>query len=236
MHHLLLMLALAGQAAQADDLTAYTDDEDLDDDLDWDDDGSRPDSDGGEPDDDPTWDVDEDDIPIDMDADPDIGSVGGSELLQDASLEEDPEWDVDSPEDAALGEEEPPPMRAAARKPVRPVAVGRTPLADNYPIEVVSTDLESVVIELPVLISQRRAELSGEFWLIGEIYLDGSKVSESRALITPAGATEDSPSFVWIKAQAPAAEAAGTVEIRMSRQEVGGASSDLFTTRTDYKL
>jgi hypothetical protein len=93
-----------------------------------------------------------------------------------------------------------------------------------------------VVIELAVLTSQRRTDLSGEFWLIGEVYLDGSKVSESRSLITPAGATEDSPSFVWIKAQAPAAESTGTVEIKMSRQEVGGTSSPLFTTRTDFKL
>lgn len=236
MHHLLLLLALASPTAQADDLTAVADDEDLDDDLDWDDDGTRPDSDGAEADDDPTWDVDEDDIPIDMDADPDIGgSVGGSEFLEGPSLDEDPDWDVGGAEDLALGEEEPP-LMAAVSKPVRPVAVGRTPLADNYPIEVVSTDLESVVIELPVLTSQRRTDLSGEFWLIGEVYLDGSKVSESRSLITPAGATEDSPSFVWIKAQAPAAESTGTVEIKMSRQEVGGTSSPLFTTRTDFKL
>ena len=114
--------------------------------------------------------------------------------------------------------------------------MGRTPLADNYPIEVISTDLESVVIELPILISQRRTDLTSDFWLIGEVYLDGGKVSESRSLITPAGATEDSPSFIWIKAQAPAAESTGTVEVRLSRQEPGGESSDLFTTRVDYKL
>ena len=41
MHHLLLLLALASPTAQADDLTAVADDEDLDDDLDWDDDGTQ---------------------------------------------------------------------------------------------------------------------------------------------------------------------------------------------------
>ena len=232
MRTLLLMLTLAPNTALADDLTAFTDD--LDEELDWDDDGTRPDSDASAPDADPTWDVDEDDIPLELDSDPEWDG-GTQPESAGPTLDEDPEWDIDSPEDAGLGEEDPP-ANLKSTRPVRPTAVGRTPLADNYPLEVISSDMESVIIELPVLISQRRTELSGDFWLIGEIYLDGSKVGESRTLITPAGAAEDSPSFVWIKALAPIVESAGVVEVRLSRQEVGGASHALFIRTADYHL
>ena len=230
---LLLCLSMQIATAQADDEPTDFSDPDLEEDLEWEDDGTRPDSDASDPDADPTWDDDEDELPIDLGEDPleDVGLRDGPS--EGPALDDDPEWDIDRPEDAGLGEDEPP-TNLRSRPAVRPSAVGKMPLADNYPLSVIDADLEAVVIELPVLISQRRADLSSEFWLIGEVYLDGAKVSESRALVTAAGAAELSPSFVWIKAQAPIAESSGSVEVRVSKQEVGGANHPLFTRKAAY--
>lgn len=229
---LLLTLSLASQSALAEDTPTDFSDPDLEEDLDWDDDGTRPDSDASNPDADPTWDASEDELPIDLGADP-LEDGGGGLPSEGPALDEDPEWDIDRPEDAGLGEDEPP-MSLQSRPVVRPSAVGKTPLADNYPLEIIDADLEAVVVELPVLISQRRVDVGGEYWLIGEVYLDGVKVSESRAFVTPAGAADLSPSFVWIKAQAPIAESSGSVEVRVSKQEVGGANHPLFTRTAGY--
>ncbi|MFT5686044.1 MAG: hypothetical protein ACI8RZ_006999 [Myxococcota bacterium] len=221
MNTLLLLASLTISPAVAD--TPLADDwEDEDEDLDWDDDGTRPDNTAEDPD---------EDLPADLGEDPLLDGAGTGSTAP--ALDEDPEWDSDSPADVGLGEEEPPP-RTSSAPPARPSAVGRTPLEDNYPLQIIRAGLDVIVVELPVLVAQNRTELSGDFWIIGAIYLDGAQVGESRALVTAAGAAEDSPSFVWIKAQAPIMESDGTVEVRLSRQEVGGASRDLFTRSDSY--
>ncbi|MDG1482748.1 MAG: hypothetical protein P8R54_24360 [Myxococcota bacterium] len=229
MTSLLLLASLAHFPAHAEDLDAFAqddldwEDEDEDeDDLDWDDDGTRPDNTALDPDEDMPADLGEDPLPGDLPS----GSTG-------PSLSEDPEWDSDGPSDVGLEAEEPPP-RTSAAPPIRPSAVGSTPLADNYPLQITRASLDVIVIELPVLVSQSRAELSEAFWIIGEIYLDGNRIGESRAQVTAAGAAEDSASFIWLKAQAPIIESDGTVEIRLSRQAVGGANQPLFTRSASY--
>jgi len=228
MHSLLLFASLAHFPAYAGDLDALAqddldwEDEEEDDDLDWDDDGTRPDNTALDPD---------EDMPADLgdaprsDAPP-TGSTG-------PSLSEDPEWDSDGPADVDLEAEEPQ-RRTSAAPPVRPAAAGRTPLADNYPLQIARASLDVIVIELPVLVSQSRAELGEAFWIIGEIYLDGNRIGESRAQVTAAGAAEDGASFVWLKSQAPIIESDGTVEIRLSRQASDGASQPLFTRSAAY--
>jgi hypothetical protein len=228
MHMLLLLLNIAPGTARADDLIALTDD--LDEELDWEDDGTRPDSDARDPDADPTWDASDGIVPEDLGEDPIMeGMTTGSTA---PALDEDPDWDTESPADIGLGEDEP--RQAPGARSVVPSASGCTPLADNYPLEIARAGLDTIVVELPVLVSQRRSEVSGEFWLIGEVYLDGRRISESRSLVTAAATPEDSPGFVWIKAQAPIIESDGTVEVRLTRQEVGGASRALFTRKASY--
>ena len=228
MTSLLLLASLAHFPAHAENLDAVAQDdldweeEEEEDDLDWDDDGTRPDNTALDPD---------EDMPADLGEDPLLGAPPTDNT--GPSLSEDPEWASAGPAAVGLEADEPQP-RTSAAPPVRPAAAGRTPLADNYPLQIMRASLDVIVIELPVLVSQSRAELSEAFWIIGEIYLDGARIGESRAQVTAASAAEDSASFIWLKAQAPIIESDGTVEIRLSRQAVGGATQPLFTRSASY--
>lgn len=159
---------------------------------------------------------------------------------------ESPDWqpsradlDDDPPEDdrdlRGLGEE-----RDAPRCPdpaPKISATGKAPLADNYPVQIVARDLDAVTLELPVLVSQSRADWNGaDGWLVAEVLVNGSKVAESRSRLIRDGLAELSPSLLWIKAQVPVSQPSGAIEVKVSLSPDGGQPRALFTRKAEYKL
>ncbi|MCP4804437.1 MAG: hypothetical protein GY913_01570 [Proteobacteria bacterium] len=109
--------------------------------------------------------------------------------------------------------------------------VGRTALTGNYDAEVVHTDRDSVVVELPVLVAQSGADFSESFWLVGEVLVDGHKVAESRQLVTGSSVALSGPTVAFMKIQAPVTSQSGSIEVRVSKDE-----GELFTKTTSYSL
>lgn len=183
---------------------------------------------------------DEDDFEFD-----DGGGVKAGANTGPASDGDDPEFDDPTLDVPALGEGDPEesrpvPVAAAAGQPVRGLGVdtvGKKVLADNYAIRVVSTDMGSVVIELPVLVSQSPDDVGAEeYWLVGEVLVDGNKVAETRALVNVGAVAELGPSVVWLKAFAPVNNPAGQVSVKVSKALGAAAPAALFTRVGAYKL
>ncbi len=130
---------------------------------------------------------------------------------------------------------EPAPRSSTGRSLPYSVA-GKSPLAGNYEATLVHVDRDSVVVELPVLVGRSPADLQGSYWLIGEIHIDGMKVSESRQLVTGASLAQSGPTIAFVKLQAPVPSASGQVEVRITRQVDGGAPEALFSKSVSYEL
>ena len=108
---------------------------------------------------------------------------------------------------------------------------GRTALAGNYEATVVHTDRDSVVVELPVLVAQTGADFADSFWLVGEVFVDGHKVAESRQLVTGASVATSGPTVAFMKLQAPVTASSGDIEVRVSQDD-----SALFSKNVAYSL
>jgi hypothetical protein len=172
-----------------------------------------------------------------------VSTGGGDDEGEDPEFD-DPSLDVPAMDDEGDGLEDigsaPPPARAAAEGPARGLGVdvaGKQPLADNFPIRVVSTDMGSVVLELPVLVSRSPDDVGAqEFWVVGEVLVDGKKVTETRALVNLGAVAELGPSVVWLKAFAPVGNPSGQLAVRVSKALGAGAPAVLFTRSGTYKL
>ena len=174
--------------------------------------------------------------------------------------DEDPEWDA--PREAAPRASEgfdgdpdfddpelapppkPKPAAAPAAKPaaasgppaIRLDTAGKKPLGDHYPAAVVGKDVDSVVIELPLLIAAKSADVTADGWVGAEAFLAGKKVAEARVFVTKAGVADLGPTFAWLKVQVPVTEPSGTVELRLSTISAAGAAAPLFNKAVPYKM
>jgi len=77
-------------------------------------------------------------------------------------------------------------------------------------------------------------DFNGEYWLIGEVFVDGSKVGETRQFVSSPTLTT-SGTIAYLKVQAPVQRTTGSVEVRVSKA-VGSKSTALFSRSTSYKL
>jgi hypothetical protein len=177
-------------------------------------------------------------------------AVPGKEAFLE--LGDDPEWDMEDPEldegDRARDpdEDESPSGVAEAdlarQVPKKAVGLGldttdKTPLADNWPIEVVARDLDSVVCELPVLIGRSRADFAGgDYWVVAEVAVDGEPVAETRHRVTGASMAELGPTIAWLKVFAPVSATRGTIEFQVSKTAEGAEPAPLFTRTAEYRL
>ena len=116
---------------------------------------------------------------------------------------------------------------------VKPEPAGKAPLSGNFDARIVSVERESVVVELPVLLGGRD-DVRGEYWLIGEVFVDGAKVGETRQLVTNASVTSQG-TIAYLKVQAPVQNTSGSVEVRVSKA-TGSQSTALFSRSTSYNL
>lgn len=130
--------------------------------------------------------------------------------------------------DFTLKVEEPEPAPVVVKPPA-----GKTPLTGNFDARIVSVERDSVVVELPVMLGSQ-ADFTSEYWLVGEVFVDGAKVGETRQLVTGAHLTS-SGTVAYLKVQAPVQAAKGSVEVRVSKIE-GSKSTALFSRSTSYSL
>lgn len=129
-----------------------------------------------------------------------------------------------------------PPAEAAA--PSMPLLdATMKPLADNWKPEVVITEKDAVVIELPVLYGLNKKEFDGvSYWLVAEVWADGKKVSESRTNVTRDAIADKGPSIQFFRMFTPVSAAAGVLEVKVSKSASGGKSELLFTRSVKYAV
>ena len=113
---------------------------------------------------------------------------------------------------------------------------GKTVLADNWTPEVIATDVDSVLVEVPVLYASNGTGFDGAaYWLVAEVYSDGKKVTESRTQVSKESVSLKGPSVEFFKLFAPVAAPTGVLEIRVSKL-VGTKSALLFVRTVNYTL
>ena len=116
--------------------------------------------------------------------------------------------------------------------------VGKEPMADNYEPSVVFVDRDAVVVELPVLIARNPGDYAGRsFWLVGEIYVDGMKVAETRQQVSKTSIATAGPTLAFVKMLAPVPAETGTLELRVGQSSsAGGAPTAMFSRQVSYQL
>jgi hypothetical protein len=161
----------------------------------------------------------------------------------DAEPPSDFRGDVSEEDDVDVGLPRAPERKTVSRPaPVGPGPItldvaGKEPLSDNYPVNVVAVDRDSVVVELPVLVARSRVGLTEPFVLIAEAWVGPTKVSQVSQTITKEGLAEFGPSFVFVKLLAPVVEKTGEVTLRVKRAKLDGTQpKDLFSRATPYAL
>ena len=130
----------------------------------------------------------------------------------------------------------PPPKPKAEPKPepkpemvaVTPPAAAK-PLGDHFPARG-SASQGGVVVELPVLIANSPTDVTGEYWLVAEVWSGGMKVNESRQLVLPAGVSKATPTLAYVKLFAPVADPAG-LELRVGKAASATAKPTLLFIR-----
>ena len=201
--------------------------------------------------------LDEDDelemIDDELSRDPDEGTAGilpaEGPLQEGAGLDDDPDWDF-TPDESA-GDEDPvedferDPMRDAQRQRTTPEvttrrpgagldSTGKLPLQNNYPIQIPVIDLDSVIIELPILISQQRSDIQQDYWLVAKISANDQAVGEYRYFVSKGATADMGPSFVWVKVTVPVLDPQGVIAVEV-RQE-SDSSKRLFLRTVTYQL
>jgi hypothetical protein len=168
----------------------------------------------------------------------DEGEANAAHRLNSASHESD-SFDLYDDEDDDFGDFQlsAPVLTADSSIPRLPYPVaGRDPLDGNYALEIVFTDRDSVVVELPVLIARSPADFSGEFWLNAELIINGEKAGESRQWFGSASLAQSGPTIAFVKMLAPVGEAVGEVEVHVTRQSGDQASTPLFSQSISYNV
>lgn len=128
----------------------------------------------------------------------------------------------------------PEPKPKAAPRPAVPE--GAAPLTPSYKAEIVAAASDSVVVELPVLVARTPGDVAQDFWLVGEVWVQGKKVGETRQFISAQGLSQLGPTTAFLKVQAPVGGPQGQVELRVFKVVGGGKPEALFTQAVDYSL
>ena len=151
------------------------------------------------------------------------------------ALEEDfGMWDEEEGED--FGEFQ---LRLPDPEPALPLpysVVGRKPLADNYGASVVFADRDSVVAELPVLVARNPTDFASDFWLIGELWVGGSKVAETRQMVNAASLAQSGPTVAFLKMMAPIPAKSGELEFKVFKSVDGETKEDLFRNVLPFQI
>ncbi len=142
---------------------------------------------------------------------------------------------------AAIKVVEPPKVEVPKGPPSRiPLdLVGKTPLADNWAPAIVITDVDSVVIELPVLYANAGAGFDGTaYWLVAEVFADGVKVSESRTQVSKDTVSKGGPSVQFFRMFAPVPARSGVIEVKVSKLASTAAAKPalLISRSVNYAL
>ena len=145
-------------------------------------------------------------------------------------------YSAEDEEDLADFKVAPPPKPKAEPKPepkpemvaVTPPAAAK-PLGDHFPARG-SASQGGVVVELPVLIANSPTDVTGEYWLVAEVWSGGMKVNESRQLVLPAGVSKGTPTLAYVKLFAPVADPAG-LELRVGKAASATAKPTLLFIR-----
>ena len=143
-------------------------------------------------------------------------------------------WDEEDGED--FGEFQ---LRVPDPEPAMPLpysVVGRKPLADNYGASVVFADRDSVVAELPVLVARNPSDFASDFWLIGELWVAGTKVAETRQWISSGSLAQSGPTVAFLKMMAPIPATSGELEFKVFKSADGEAREDLFRNVLPYQI
>ena len=125
---------------------------------------------------------------------------------------------------------------AVAPKPkAAPKAQDVAPLSAVAAAQVVFANADSIVVELPVLVARTPADVDGDFWLVGEVFVDGQKVAETRQFVSASGLAQLGPTTAFLKLQAPVTAPVGQVEMKVSQTPAAG-TKPLFTQMVKYRL
>lgn len=136
---------------------------------------------------------------------------------------------------APIKVEPPAPKPAAAAGPSRLNldVNGKAALADNWSPSVVFTTTDSVVVELPVLYAINGTGFDGNaYWLLAEVYSDGTKLGEQRVQIMKEGVSAKGPSVQFFRLFTPVAAPTGVLELKVSRIASGSSKASLLFTRS----
>ena len=116
--------------------------------------------------------------------------------------------------------------------------VGKQPLADNYPAQVVAVERDAVVIELPVLLGRSRAGFEGEaYWLQLEVMAGDVVVATSTQWVGRQSLAEFGPSFAFFKVLVPVKSSAGELTMKVQQLDsLGSTGAALFTRSVAYSL
>ncbi|MBT3219196.1 MAG: hypothetical protein HN348_08905 [Proteobacteria bacterium] len=187
--------------------------------------------------------LEDDDLEFDLpEAIPDDAEENGGE---DKAFQFDVDEDDDSMEDFS---NVPSPTSApspsahnvtspAAQGPLTLDFVGKQPLDDNYPLQIIATERDAVVIELPVLVARSRVGVTDGFQLIGIVFVGEDKVTEIRQMFLPQSIAEFGPTVAFLKALVPVNEAKGQVAIVVKQAALDGSGTKmLFARGTHYSL
>ncbi len=139
------------------------------------------------------------------------------------------------------------PEQMAAAKPVEAGAktatvkldvVGKQPLGDNYPAQVVAVERDAVVIELPVLLGRSRAAFEGEpYWLQVDVRSGDTVVATATQWVGKVSLAEFGPSFAFFKVLVPVQSASGELTVSVQKlDKLGSAGGALFTRTVAYSL
>ncbi len=148
-----------------------------------------------------------------------------------------PDLDDDEPIEAFDEESEEPDEESAgapARKAVAEPSLtieGKEPLADNYRPSVLSTDKDSVTIELPVLVAKSRSSFAEPIQLTADFLVGTTRVARLTQSVEAVSIAELGPTFAFFKVVAPVVDKEGEVKVEVRKAKADGSEATLLFTR-----
>jgi len=108
-----------------------------------------------------------------------------------------------------------------------------SPFADNYPLKIVQREMDSIVVELPILIANGGMDFdSAGVWIIADVMVNGHRVAQNRQLVTKEAVAELGATHVWVKAAAPIDGPEASVEVRVSKTNANGSRTEPLFSRS----
>ena len=112
------------------------------------------------------------------------------------------------------------------------------PLSDNFPLTLVDKAQGQITVELPVLVAQDSSDFSGEdYWLVAQVVVNGTPISEGRHLITPSAISPTGPTKVWFKLAVPVDGPEADVKVKILQAPArGGSAQPLFSRSLTVRM